>query len=247
MAAPAIELEVGEQVVRVTNPAKVYFPGLGEAAGTKRHLVEYYVSVADGIVRALRDRPTYLQRFPEGVEGEEIYQKRVPAHAPPWIRTCRVGFPSGRTADALLVTGVAEVAWAANLGTVTFHPWHARCTDTDRPDELRLDLDPQPGTDFDDAREVALRVVRPILDELGWVGFPKTSGNRGVHVYVRLQPRWTFTDVRHAAIAFAREVERRDPVAVTSKWWKEERGLAGMAHTGPARPANGYVACFGER
>jgi DNA ligase D len=223
-ATPAVEIDVDGQAVRVSNPDKVYFPGLGEAGGTKRHLVEYYVAVSEGIVRALRDRPTYLQRFPEGVTGEEIYQKRVPTHAPPWIHTCRVGFPSGRTADALRVTEGAAVAWAANLGAVTFHPWHARCFDTDRPDELRIDLDPQPGTDFDDARDVALRHVRTILDELGWVGFPKTSGNRGLHVYVRIQPRWTFTEVRHAAIAFAREVERRDPDAVTTEWWKENRG-----------------------
>ena len=223
-APPAIEIQVGERLVRVSNPDKVYFSGLGAEGGTKRHLVEYYVSVADGIVRARRDRPTYLQRFPDGVEGEEIYQKRVPTHAPDWIQTCQVSFPSGRTADALRVTEVANVAWAANLGTVTFHPWHARCTDVDRPDELRIDLDPQPGTDFQDARRVALTQVHAILDELGWVGFPKTSGNRGVHVYVRIQPRWTFTEVRHAAIAFAREVERRDPQRVTTKWWKEERG-----------------------
>ena len=222
--SPAIELLVGERSVRVSNPDKLYFPGLGAAGGTKRHLVEYYLSVGDGIVRALHDRPTYLQRFPDGVEGEEIYQKRVPTHAPDWIRTCQVTFPSGRTADALRVSEPADVAWAANLGTVTFHPWHARCSDVDRPDELRIDLDPQPGTDFDDAREVALRCVQPLLAELGWVGFPKTSGNRGLHVYVRIEPRWTFTEVRHAAIAFAREVERRDPAAVTTKWWKEERG-----------------------
>ena len=223
-APPAIEIQVGERLVRVSNPDKVYFSALGAEGGTKRHLVEYYVSVADGIVRALRDRPTYLQRFPDGVEGEEIYQKRVPTHAPDWIQTCQVSFPSGRTADALRVTEAANVAWAANLGTVTFHPWHARCTDVDRPDELRIDLDPQPGTDFQDARRVALTEVHAILDELGWVGFPKTSGNRGVHIYVRIEPRWTFTEVRHAAIAFAREVERRDPQRVTTKWWKEERG-----------------------
>jgi DNA ligase D len=223
-APPAIEIQVGDRLVRVSNPDKVYFPALGVEAGTKRHLVEYYVSVGDGIVRALRDRPTYLQRFPDGVEGEEIYQKRVPTHAPDWIKTCQVSFPSGRTADALRVTEAANVAWAANLGTVTFHPWHARCTDVDRPDELRIDLDPQPGTDFEDARRVALTHVHAVLDELGWIGFPKTSGNRGVHIYVRIQPRWTFTEVRHAAIAFAREIERRDPVGVTTKWWKEERG-----------------------
>jgi DNA ligase D len=221
---PAIELEVGERVVRVSNPDKVYFPGLGEAAGTKRHLVEYYLAVGDGILRALRDRPTYLQRFPDGVEGEDIYQKRVPTHRPDWIPTCQVTFPSGNTADAMRVVEAATVAWAANLGTVTFHPWPSRCTDTDHPDELRVDLDPQPGTGFEDARDVALEVVRPLLDELGWVGFPKTSGNRGVHLYVRLQPRWDFIDVRHAVIAFAREVERRAPDRVTTAWWKEERG-----------------------
>ncbi|HEY5031936.1 MAG TPA: non-homologous end-joining DNA ligase [Actinomycetes bacterium] len=223
-AVPAIEVQVGDRMVRVSNPDKVYFSALGSEAGTKRHLVDYYVSVADGIVRALRDRPTYLQRFPGGVEGEEIYQKRIPSHAPDWIQTCQVAFPSGRTADALRVTEAADVAWAANLGTVTFHPWHARCTDVDRPDELRIDLDPQPGTDFSDARRVALTQVRAVLDELGWVGLPKTSGNRGVHVYVRIEPRWTFTEVRRAAIAFARAVERRDPAGVTTKWWKEERG-----------------------
>jgi DNA ligase D len=223
-APPAIEIQVGERAVRVSNPDKVYFPALGLAGGTKRHLVEYYVAVSDGILRALRDRPTYLQRFPDGVEGEEIYQKRLPTHAPDWIQTCQVAFPSGRTADALRVTEAANVAWAANLGTVTFHPWHARCTDVDHPDELRIDLDPQPGTDFTDARRVALTQVRSVLDDLGWVGFPKTSGNRGVHVYVRIEPRWTFTEVRRAAIALAREVERRDPDRVTTKWWKEERG-----------------------
>jgi DNA ligase D-like protein (predicted polymerase) len=221
---PAIELEVGDRLVRVSNPDKVYFPALGESAGTKRHLVEYYLAVADGIGRALRDRPTYLQRFPDGVEGEDIYQKRAPAHRPDWIGTCQVTFPSGNTADALHVVEPATVAWAANLGTVTFHPWPSRCADTDHPDELRVDLDPQPGTGFVDARDVALEVVRPLLAELGWVGFPKTSGNRGVHLYVRVQPRWGFVDVRHAVIALAREVERRAPERVTTAWWKEERG-----------------------
>jgi DNA ligase D-like protein (predicted polymerase) len=221
---PAIEVEVGERLVRVSNPDKVYFSALGTAAGTKRHLVEYYLAVSDGIVRALRDRPTYLQRFPDGVEGEDIYQKRAPTHRPDWIPTCQVTFPSGNTADAMRVVEPATVAWAANLGTVTFHPWPSRCSDPDHPDELRVDLDPQPGTAFEDARDVALRVVQPLLDELGWVGFAKTSGNRGVHVYVRVQPRWSFVDIRHAVIAFAREVERRDPEHVTTAWWKEERG-----------------------
>jgi DNA ligase D len=223
MAAPAEELEIGDKLVRLSNPDKVYFPALG-ADGTKRKMVEYYLAVGDGIVRALRERPTYLQRFPDGVEGEEIYQKRIPKYAPDWLQTCRVTFPSGRSADALRVTALPEVAWAANHGSVTFHPWHARCADTDHPDELRIDLDPQPGTDYADARRIAVEVVRPLLEELGLRGFPKTSGNRGVHVDVRIEARWTFTEVRHAAIALAREIERRAPSDVTTKWWKEERG-----------------------
>lgn len=224
MSGSAEQIEIDGFDVRLSNPDKVYFPQLGAEHGTKRHLFDYYRSVGDGIVRALRDRPTYLQRFPGGIDDEEIYQKRVPRHAPEWIRTVHITFPSGRSADALCVRSVADVAWGANLGTVTFHPWHARMADTDRPDELRIDLDPQPGTDYDDARKIVLDVVSPLLDELGWVGFPKTSGNRGLHVYVRIQPRWTFTEVRRAAIAFAREVERRAGGAATTKWWKEERG-----------------------
>jgi DNA ligase D len=224
MPSPFVEVEAGDQLVKVTNPDKVYFP---ERGNTKLDLVRYYLAVGDGIIRALRERPTYLQRFPEGVTGEEIYQKRIPKYAPDWLEQVRVSFPSGRSADALCVTeasGTAAVAWAANLGCVTFHPWHARRTDVDRPDELRIDLDPQPGTSFSDAREVAVTVVQPLLDELGIAGFPKTSGGRGLHVYVRIEPRWTFTEVRRAAIGFAREVERRRPELVTTKWWKEERG-----------------------
>jgi len=223
MPSPYVELQVDDRTVKVTNPEKVYFPGLGRR-GRKLDLVEHYLAMGEGIARALYERPTYLQRFPEGVEGEEIYQKRIPEKHPDWLETVRVSFPSGRHADALCVTEPAAVAWAANLGTVTFHPWHARRADVDRPDELRIDLDPQPGTGFDDARKVALGPVREVLEELGYVGFPKTSGGRGVHVYVRIEPRWVFTDVRRAAIAFAREVERRMPDVVTTKWWKEERG-----------------------
>ncbi|MGN6332001.1 MAG: DNA polymerase domain-containing protein [Motilibacteraceae bacterium] len=224
MATEALEVEVGGRTVRLTNPGKTYFPALGPELGSKKALFDYYVSVAEPLVHALRERPTYLQRFPEGVEGEEIYQKRVPKYAPDWLATCRVTFPSGRHADALSVVEPAAVAWAANHGTVTFHPWHARCADVDHPDELRIDLDPQPGTDFLDARRLATGVVREVLDELGYRAFPKTSGGRGVHLYVRIEPRWTFTEVRRAAIAFAREVERRAPMEVTTKWWKEERG-----------------------
>lgn len=223
MATPVEMLDVGGHEVRLSNPDRVYFPQLAEA-GSKRALVAYYLGVGDGIVRALRDRPTYLQRFPDGIEGEEVYQKRLPLHAPDWIETVRVTFPSGRHADALCVTEVAQVAWSANLGTITFHPWHARRQDVDRPDELRIDLDPQPGTGYTDARRVALELVRPLLAELGWSGYPKTSGNRGVHVFVRIEARWGFTEVRRAALALAREIERRAPAEVTTAWWKEERG-----------------------
>jgi DNA ligase D len=223
---PAEELDVDGVAVRLSNPDKVYFPELGASGGTKRHLVEYYRAVAEAgaVVRALKNRPTYLQRFPDGIEGEQIYQKRFPRYAPDYIGTCRITFPSGRRADALKVEHAASVVWAANLGTVTFHPWHARCADPDHPDELRIDLDPQPGTGFAEARSVALDVVRPLLAELGYAGFAKTSGGRGVHVYVRIEPRWTFTEVRRAAIAFARQVERRAGGAVTTAWWKEQRG-----------------------
>jgi len=223
VATPAIEIEVDGRDVRVTNPDKVYFPAVGV---TKRELVEHYVGVGPAILRALSNRPTYLERFPDGIEGEQVYQKRFPKYAPEWIKTAKITFPSGRSADALCVTSAADVAWAANLGTVTFHPWHARASDVDRPDELRIDLDPQPGTGFEEARRVALEVVRPLLDDLGYVGFPKTSGGRGVHVYLRIEPRWRFVEVRRAAIAFAREVERRAPTLVTTAWWKEERGEA---------------------
>ena len=224
--AAAEELDVAGIAVRLSNPDKIYFPELGAEGGTKRHLVAYYQWVAEqgAIMRALQGRPSHLQRFPDGIEGEEVYQKRVPAYAPDYIQTCRVTFPSGRTADALRVEHPAAVVWAANLGTVTFHPWHARCADTEHPDQLRLDLDPQPGTDFADARTVAREVVRPLLAELGYTGYPKTSGGRGLHVYLRIEPRWTFTEVRRAAIALAREVERRSGDRVTTAWWKEERG-----------------------
>ncbi|WP_182880062.1 non-homologous end-joining DNA ligase [Microbispora sp. H10949] len=218
MASPYIEIEVGDRVVKVTNPDKVYFPAIG---ATKRDLVTYYVSVGEGALRAMRERPTYLKRHPDGVGSEAIYQKRMPRH-PDWIETVTVRFPSGRTADAFCPTEVAAIAWCANLGTIDFHPWHARRADLDHPDELRIDIDPQPGTSFEQARTVAF-TAKEVLDELGMRGFPKTSGSRGVHVNVRIEPRWTFTEVRHAAIAFAREVERRTDLATTA-WWKEERG-----------------------
>ena len=220
MPSPFVELEVGERVVRVTNPDKVFFTTRRE---TKLDLVQYYVSVADGIVRALYERPTYLKRHPDGAASEPIYQKRVPEKRPDWIETTRVTFPSGRHADALCVTEVAQVAWAANLATLDFHPWPARRADVEHADELRIDIDPQKGRTFKDAKRVAA-VVHEVLDEIGYVGWPKTSGNRGIHVACRIEPRWTFPEVRRCALAFAREVERRAPKLVTTAWWKEERG-----------------------
>ena len=220
MASPFIELEIGTRVVKVTNPDKVLFPATGY---TKRDLVDYYLSVGEGIVRALYDRPTQMRRFPDGIEGEQIYQKRVPEKRPEWIEAARVTFPSGRHADELCVTEVAQVVWAANLAVIDFHPWPSRRTDTEHPDELRIDIDPQPGTTFEDGKRVAA-IVREVLAEIGYVGWPKTSGNRGIHIACRIEPKWEFPVVRRAALAFAREVERRAPDLVTTAWWKEERG-----------------------
>jgi DNA ligase D len=218
--SPFVELEVGQRTVKVTNPDKVFFRARGE---TKLDLVQYYLSVGEGIVRVLYERPTQLKRHPDGAEGEAIYQKRVPKHRPDWIETATVTFPSGRTADELCVTELAHVAWAANLGTIDFHPWPSRRTDVEKPDELRIDLDPQPGTTFADAKVVAAH-VRELLDEIGYTGWPKTSGNRGMHIYCRIEPLWGFKDVRRCALAFGRELERRLPDLVTTAWWKEQRG-----------------------
>jgi DNA ligase D-like protein (predicted polymerase) len=220
MPSEAIELEVGERLVRLSSPDKILFPLRSE---TKLDLARYYVAVGEGIVRALYERPTQLRRFPDGVEGEAIYQKRVPAKHPEWIETARVTFPSGRHADELCVTEVAQVVWAANLATIDFHPWPSRRTDTEHPDELRIDIDPQPGTGFAEAKRVAA-TVRETLAEIGFAGWPKTSGNRGIHVACRIEPNWEFPVVRRAALAFAREIERRLPGLVTTAWWKEERG-----------------------
>jgi DNA ligase D len=220
MASPFTELVVGNRTVKITNPDRVYFPATG---ATKLNLAEYYIAVGEGIVRALWERPCMLHRFPDGTGGERIYQKRLPKGAPDWVQTVQVRFPSGRTADELCVTELASVIWAVQMSTVEFHPWHSRRADTERPDELRIDLDPQPGTDFADAVEVA-GLVRELLAELGATGWPKTSGSRGLHIYLRIHPDHGFTQVRRAALAFAREVERRAPGLVTTKWWKEERG-----------------------
>lgn len=219
--AAAEEHEIAGHAVRLSSPDRIIFPGRGF---TKRDVFDYYLAVGDGILRALRDRPTTLQRFPDGIEGEAFYQKRIPARGvPDWISTAKVTFPSGRTADELSPADLGHVAWAAQMGTVVFHPWPVRAATPDEPDELRIDLDPQPGTGFTDVVATA-EVVREVLADLGWTGYPKTSGGRGVHIYVRIAPRWSFVDVRRAAIALAREVERRHPAGATTSWWKEERG-----------------------
>jgi len=218
--APATEVEVGGHDVRVSNPDRIYFPELGL---TKLDLVGYYLSVGEGIVRALRERPCMLHRFPDGLAGEKVHQKRVPHGAPPWLETVRVKFPRyNRHADELCVTKLADVVWAVQMSTVEFHPWNSRRADTEKPDEWRIDLDPMPDCPFDRVRRVAA-VAHEVLDELGIAGFPKTSGGRGLHVYVRIEPRWGFTDVRRAALAFAREVERRAPHDVTTTWWRKDR------------------------
>jgi DNA ligase D len=232
----ATTIDAGGRELRVTSPERVIFPSTERTPEiTKLGVVQYYVAVADGIMRAVERRPTTLERWPKGVHpgivlstrekggGDAFYQKRIPKGAPDYVQTARIQFPSGREADEVCPTEVAVVGWAAQMGTITFHPWPVRSDDVDHPDELRLDLDPQPGTDFADAVRVAGE-ARTLLGELGYTGFPKTSGGRGVHIYVRIERRWTFTDVRHAAIAFGRELERRLPGQVTTSWWKEERG-----------------------
>ena len=220
MASPAVELEVGKRSVRISNPDRVYFP---ESGATKLDLVNYYLSVGDGIVRALRERPCMMHRFPKGLAGDKVHQKRVPNGAPTWLETVRVTFPRyNRTADELCVTELAHVAWAVQMSTVEFHPWNSRRADVERPDEWRIDLDPMPDCPFDRVRRVA-GVVKEVLEDLGAVGWPKTSGGHGLHVFVRIRPDHGFKDVRRAALAFAREVERRAPEDVTTTWWRKDR------------------------
>jgi DNA ligase D len=218
-SSPAVVLELDGQAVSITNPDKVFFPRLGL---TKLDLVRYYLRVADGVLCGIRDRPMNLKRFPDGAEGAPFFQKRAPTPRPDWIRTAGVTFPSGRTADEVVCDNSAGLAWVVNLGCIDLNPWPVRTADVDHPDELRVDLDPQPEASWDDVRQVAL-VVRAVLDDHGLVGFPKTSGSRGIHVNVRIEPRWTFDEVRRAAVALAREVERRAPGLATASWWKEER------------------------
>jgi DNA ligase D len=235
-ASEAVIVDAGGRDLRVSNPERVIFPKTERTgAVSKLDIVKYYLAVGDGIMRALERRPTTLERWPKGVHpgivvstrekggGDAFFQKRIPRGAPDYVQTARIQFPSGRHADEICPTEVAVVGWAAQMGTITFHPWPVRSDDVDHPDELRIDLDPQPGRDFADAVRVAAE-ARVLLDELGYAGFPKTSGGRGIHIYVRIERRWTFTDVRHAAIAFGRELERRLPGEVTTAWWKEERG-----------------------
>jgi DNA ligase D len=220
---PSVEIEVDDRVVRVSNPDRVYFP---ETGATKLDLVEYYLAVGPGIVNALFERPCMLHRFPKGLAGEKVHQKRLPPGAPPWVETVRLHFPRwNRTADELCVTELGSVIWAVQMSTVEFHPWNSRRPDTEKPDEWRIDLDPGPDCDFARVQRVAA-VAHEVLDELGAVGFPKTSGSKGLHVYVRIHPHHGFQEVRRAALAFAREVERRAPDDVDLTWWRKDRDPA---------------------
>jgi DNA ligase D len=220
VASPFVEVEVDDRVVKVTNPDRVYFPAIG---ATKLDLVHYYLAVAPGIVNALWERPCMLHRFPKGLAGPKVHQKRLPQGAPPWVETVQLHFPRwDRTADELCVTEPASVIWAVQMSTVEFHPWNSRRGSTEQPDEWRIDLDPGPEASYDDVRRVA-HVARGILDDLGAVGFPKTSGSKGLHIYVRIEPDHGHKVVRRAAFAFAREAERRAPDLVTTEWWKKDR------------------------
>ncbi|HWS45528.1 MAG TPA: non-homologous end-joining DNA ligase [Acidimicrobiia bacterium] len=216
----AIELEIDGHVVRVSSPDKVLFSEHGE---TKRDLVDYYCAIAEPIMRTMGGRPVLMQRFPHGAEGSSFFQKRVPESAPDWLETTIVSTPNGTTSRALVIADLAHVAWAVNLGCLGFHVWPSRADDAAHADELRIDLDPQPGTGFEEARAAAAD-AHALLDELGIAGYPKTTGNRGIHVYVRLRPEWDSIQVRSGAVAIARELARRHPERITDAWWKEERG-----------------------
>jgi DNA ligase D len=221
MARPAENvMEIDGHEVRVTSPDKVFFSARGE---TKQDLVDYYLAVREPLLRAMGGRPILMQRFPNGASGKSFYQKRVPDGAPDWLQTTVVSTPNGTTSRVFVAADMAHIIWAVNLGCLGFHPWPYLAADPEHTDELRIDLDPSPGVVFDEVREAAQR-TRELLDELGVVGHPKTTGNRGIHVYVRLQPRWNSYEVRSAAVAIARELERRHPALITAAWWKEERG-----------------------
>lgn len=212
-------LEVAGREVRLSNPAKVYFPKPG---WTKLDLATYYLTVGEAALRHVRERPTMMKRFVSGIMEDPIWQKRVPQKVPDWLQTTTVAFPSGRTAEELVANDAAHLVWAVNLGVIDFNPWPCRRADLDRPDELRVDLDPGDGVAWDDVRRVAL-VAEEVLRDHGLRGYPKTSGSKGIHILVRITPDWEFLEVRRAALALAREVERRAPDLATSKWWKEER------------------------
>jgi len=212
-------LEVAGREVTITNPDKVFFPRTGH---TKLDLVRHYLAVADGAVRGVAGRPMALKRFVNGADGEFFFQKRAPTSRPDWIETVELNFPSGRTAEEVVVRDAAQLVWVVNLGCIDLNPHPIRAADLDHPDELRVDLDPVPGVEWSQIREVAL-LVREVLETFGLVGWPKTSGSRGFHVYSRIEPRWPFSEVRRAAVALAREVERQAPDLATSRWWKEER------------------------
>ncbi|MCC7364660.1 MAG: DNA polymerase domain-containing protein [Dehalococcoidia bacterium] len=219
MAKDDIEVEADGRAVKVTNPGKVFFP---ETGYTKLDIVNYYLAVAEGALRGVYRRPTVLKRFVNGANEEPFFQKRAPANRPDWITTAHVSFPSGRSADLCVIDEVADLAWVANLGCLDLNPWPVREDDVDHPDELRVDLDPTPEANWAMVREVA-RTVREVLEELGYRGYPKTSGSRGIHINVRIERTHGFSDVRRCALALGREVERRVPALATTKWWKEER------------------------
>ncbi|NUP49938.1 MAG: DNA polymerase domain-containing protein [Catenulispora sp.] len=221
MGSAEAHVEAGGRSVRISSPDKLLFP---EAGVTKLGLATYYADLADAVIRGLRDRPVALNRFPDGLGGgKSFFTKAAPKGMPDWASTARVTFPSGRTGDEVCVTEPATVLWTVQMGTLELHPWPVRKDDTDHPDELRIDLDPQPGTDFAEAVEVA-REAQSLFEELGIRPFVKTSGGRGLHLLIRIEPRWTFVQARRAVIALARELERRRPELVTTSWWKEERG-----------------------
>ncbi len=219
MATPTTTVEVDGHDMPVSNPDKIFFP---EAGITKLDLIKYYLAVGPGALRGTLRRPTTMKRFVDGAAGEFFFQKRVPAQRPLWLQTATVHFPSGRSAELVAPGDVAHIVWAVNLGTIDLNPWPVRSDDLDHPDELRVDLDPTPEASFSDVRKVAL-VVRDVLESHGLRGFPKTSGSRGIHIYVRIAPEWDFTEVRRAALALGREVERREPKLATTAWWKEQR------------------------
>jgi len=235
-------LEAAGREVRLSNPAKVYFPKPG---WTKLDLATYYMELEDAVAVHLRERPTVMKRFVNGIREDPIWQKRVPQKVPEWLQTATVAFPSGRTAEELVANDAAHLVWAVNLGVIDFNPWPARRDDLDHPDELRVDLDPTPGVTWDAVRRTAL-VARDVLSDHGLRGYPKTSGSKGIHVNVRIEPRWDFLSVRRAALALAREVERRAPDLATSKWWKEERHGVFVDYNQNARDRT-VASCYSVR